>query len=130
MTFDEAVQRLTRFLGDQGWPMDLAWRFETDIVPDSPGEVVVRRRSKVDSLLASRAHYEAGRRLGVGVALEVACDLEGVACATVYWTTDVKEAEYRMMPEHGLKLSVASPHRRGRSVGIVRWWLARRKARR
>jgi hypothetical protein len=127
--FDEAVQRLKRFLADQGWPTDLAWRFERDIVPGSRCGVVVRRRSEARAALAVRAHYETGCRSGVGIAMEVACDLEGVACTTVYWTTNATEAAYRMMPERGLKLSVATPHRHGHSVGILRWWWAKRKAR-
>lgn len=128
-TFDEAVQRLSRFLADQGWPTDLAWRFETDIVRGPRCGVLVRRRSEAKAALALRAHYEAGRHSGVGIALEVACDLGGVACATVYWTTDLLEAQYRRMPERGLKLGVVSQHRRGHSVGMLRWWWAKRKAR-
>jgi len=127
--FEVAVERLKRFLSDQGWPDTLVWRAETDIVRGRHCDVVVRRRREAEAVSSARARYEEGRRLGVGIALEVACDLEQVACATVYWTTDAKEAEYRMMPERGLKLSIATPHRRAISVGRFRWWLARRKAR-
>jgi hypothetical protein len=128
-TFDIAVERLKRFLSDQGWPSALVWRFETDIVRGRHCDVVVRRRRETGALSSARARYERGRRLGVGIALEVACDLEEAACATVYWTTDAREAECRMMPERGLKLSIVTPHRRGTSVGRLRWWLVRRQAR-
>jgi hypothetical protein len=128
-TFDAAVERLRRFLDDQGWPSTLVWRLQTDIVRGRHCDVVVRRRSEAAAVSSARAHYETGRRHGVGIALQVACDLEGVACATVYWTTDMTEAEYRMMPARGLKLGIVTPHRRGRAVGRLKWWLAKRKAR-
>ena len=128
-TFEAAVERLKRFLNDQGWPSTLVWRFETDIVRGRQCDLVVRRRSEAEAVLSARADYQDGRRQGVGIALKVACDLEGAACATVYWTTDVKEAGYRMMPARGLKLGIVTPHRRGLAVGILRWWLAKRNAR-
>lgn len=127
--FEAAVERLRRFLSDQGWPPDLAWRFESDIVRGRRCEVVVRCRTEAEAILSAKAHYEAGRRHGVGIALEVACDLEGVACATVYWTSDAREAEYRMLPARGLKLSIVTPHRVGSTAGGWRWWLAKWKAR-
>src|SRR6185312_10256091 len=78
---------------------------------------------------SARAHYEAGRQHGVGVALDVSCEVDGAACATVYWTTDSTEMEYRMIPDRGLKLGVATTRRPGLSVGVLRWWLTTRRAR-
>jgi hypothetical protein len=89
--FEVAVERLKHFLRDQGWPDALVWRAEMDIVCGRQCDVVVRRRREAEAVSSARARYEEGRRLGVGIALEVACDLEQVACATVYWTTDARK---------------------------------------
>jgi len=129
-SFDAATERLQRFLSEQGWPIRLIWRIEDDIVLLPGSEFVVRRRVEPRAALAARAHYEVGIRQGVGIALEVPCEVDGAACTTVYWTTDGMEAQYRTLPEHGLKLSVATAHPAGRSVGTARWWLAARKGKR
>jgi hypothetical protein len=68
-TFEVAVERLKRFLGDQGWASTLVWRRETDIVRGPRCEVVVRRRSEAKAVSSAGAHYEAGRLHGVGIAL-------------------------------------------------------------
>ena len=127
--FDSAIERLQRFLSEQGWPTRIVWRLESDVVRVPHADIVVRRRTSPDATRIARAHYEAGRSQGVGVALEVSCEVDGAACTSIFWTADPTEAEYRMMPERGLKLSVATPHRPGRSVSVLRWWLSTRRAR-
>jgi len=122
--FDSAVQQLQHFLAEQGWPTRLVWRTEPDIVHLPGRDVVVRRRDEREAASAARVHYNEGFRQGVGIALQVPCEVEGAACTTVYWTTDVVEAEYRMLPDDGLKLSVATDHPTGRYVGPLGWWLA------
>jgi hypothetical protein len=128
--FDSAVQRLQRFLAEQGWPTRLVWRTDGDIVHVPSGDVVVRRRVEGEAASAARKHYDEGLRQGGGIALEVPCEVDGAACTTVYWTTDVVEAGYRMLPDHGLKLSVATQHPTGSGVGILGWWLASQRRKR
>ena len=128
--FEQAVDRLRRFLADQGWPTTIAWRTETDIVRLPSGDVVVHRRSPSASASRAREHYEEGRRRGVGVALDVSCELGDSACASIFWTTDAREAECRLMPARGLKLVIATPRRRAVSAGLLTWWFAARRARR
>jgi hypothetical protein len=124
--FDVAVQRLQQFLSEQGWPTGLVWRKGADVVHPPDGDVVVRRRRERAAAAVARKHYDEGFRHGVGIALEVPCEVDGAACATVYWTTDAVEAGYRLLPDHGLKLWVATEHPAGRSVGTLGWWFALR----
>ena len=126
--FDAAVRRLQRFLTDNGWPSTISWRRTEDVVRLPDGDVVVRRRPSFAAEEFARTYYEDGRQRGLGVALEVPCEVEGAACTTIYWTTDTTEAEYRLMPDHGLKMVIATPHLRARAVGALRWWLAARRA--
>jgi hypothetical protein len=53
-TFDSAVERLQRFLSEQGWPTDVVWRFEKDIVRLPQAEIVVRRRSTSQAVQAAK----------------------------------------------------------------------------
>jgi hypothetical protein len=128
--FDSAVQQLQQFLAQQGWPTRLVWRTEADVVHLPDRDVVVRRRVEREAASAARVHYDEGFRRGVGIALQVRCEVDGAACTTVYWTTDVVEAEYRMSPDHGLKLSVATKHPTGSCVGPLAWWLASERRKR
>src|SRR5262245_60003671 len=121
--FDVAVQRLQQFLSEQGWPTERVWRTEADVVHPPDGDIVVRRRRGREAAAVSRMHYDEGFQRGVGIALEVPCEVDGAACTTVYWTTDTVDAGYRMLPDCGLKLSVATAHPVGRSVGTLVWWL-------
>lgn len=127
LSFDAAIERMQRFLAEQGWPTRLIWRTERDIVCLSGSELVVRRRVEPKAALAARVHYEVGLRQGLGISLQALCEVDGAACVTVYWSNDEMEAQYRMQPEHGLKLSIATTHPQGRSVGTVIWWLAARR---
>jgi hypothetical protein len=122
--FDEAVSQLRAFLEGQGWPTEVVWRSRDDIARATNGDIYVRRRAKGRALELARKHYERGRRQGVGVALEVRCQIEGAACASVFWTADPVVAESFMMPDRGLKLSVATTRRGARVVGALMFWLA------
>jgi len=102
--FEVAVRRLQQFLAKQGWPTDLLWRTEADIVHPPDGDIVVRRRGEREAAAVARIRHDEGFRRGVGIALEVPCEVGGAACTTVYLTTDAVEAGYRMLADHGLKL--------------------------
>jgi len=125
--FDSAVQRLQTFLSKQGWPTRLVWRMEGDIVHSLDRRIVVRRRREREAASVARSYYDEGFRRGVGIALAVLCEVDGAACTTIYWTTDTVEGEYRILPEHGLKLSVGTPHSVGRGVSTLTWWMAARR---
>ena len=126
--FDEAIERLKRFLSEQGWPTAIVWRTDRDVARLLGAKIVVRRRSTSDRARRAREYYEEGRGNRVGVAIDVVCELDGAACATIEWTTDSRTAELHMIPDTGLKLCVATPRRQGTSVGPFRWWLAARRA--
>lgn len=126
--FDDAVDQLKRFLARQSWPGLILWASHDDVAFLPGARTVVRRRPLLAARESARAHYEAGRQQGLGVALDVFCALRGAACATVYWSTDAVEAMSRMMPARGLKLSVTLSRRPATSAGPVLWWLAKRRA--
>jgi hypothetical protein len=123
-TFEAACARLTRFLADHGWPAKITWTAATDILLLPGGKALVRRRSSSSAAESARAYYEEGRAQGVGVALNVSCQLDDAACASIFWTADDTEAESCFMPEQGLKLTIATPRREARSGGLLRWRFA------
>jgi len=127
--FERAVERLRRFLGEQSWPTRIIWRDESELVRTPSGRILVRRRPAREAADSARAQYEAWRGREVGVALVVHCEVDGAACTTIEGTTDRLDAERRLLPETGLKLSVVVHRPPSRTVGALRWWLATRMAR-
>jgi hypothetical protein len=108
-SFDSALERLRAFLTDRGWPTNLVWRKNIDVARLRGGEIVVRRRSESAATRAANARYELGVRRGVGISLEVLCDLDGAACAIVRWTSEGTENEYYgIAPDRGLKLGIVT----------------------
>jgi hypothetical protein len=59
--------------------------------------------------------------------LSAECEIDGAVYATVFWTADEQEAERRMMPTQGLKMSAALPRTCGKSVSRLEWWFWRKK---
>ena len=124
--FETAVNQLKGFLRSQGWTSDILWRRPEDVLRLRDGRILVRRRTVRSAAAWARRYFESGRRQQLGIAIEATCEVEGTACATVLWTADPVEATYRLIPERGLKLSVATPARQGSSVTALTWWIRRR----
>lgn len=117
-SFEEALEHLEHFLKSQGHRGELQWVFREDVVVSRRGWIAVRTPVPAGNAEVARQHYEAARRRGLGVKLEVLCRLgwfrSSLACF-VWAPRDELDAEYALMPR-GLKLSIARPLRRGKTV--------------
>jgi hypothetical protein len=116
--FAEAVQRFRDFLRAEGWPMQVLWVREADIVrlPD-PGIAVFLQGDDGGVERAERV-FASARAAGLGVAMEAVCTLGDATCAVVAWPRDRDEASREPYPpDGGLKLSAATP----RLEGTARW---------
>jgi hypothetical protein len=123
--FEEAIDAFKKFLAREGWSQLIVWRRPDDVVRRIGKDAVVRRRSPRDAHGWARHYYDAGLGQGLGVSLHAECEIDGGVCATIFWTADDQEAEHRMMPTQGLKMSTALHRTRGRSVTWLGWWLAK-----
>ncbi|OGQ78216.1 MAG: hypothetical protein A2289_04355 [Deltaproteobacteria bacterium RIFOXYA12_FULL_58_15] len=129
--FDVAVDRLLAFVVEHisttGPPLFV---FKGDRLEMSGGPYVRSPLPENGEHDARRIYDEVRQRDG-GLALCCVGVLAGRPVVTVEHTDDEPEAEYLMLPERGLKLSVAQPLRPMRPVRWrLLWWFLRRKARR
>jgi hypothetical protein len=125
--YEEAIAAFKKFLEKEGWSETIVWRRSDDVVHRVDQNMVVRRRSAEQAAEWARRYYESGCARGLGICLSAECEIDGAVCATIFWTDDDQEAESRMMPAQGLKLSAALPRTCGTSVSWLEWWFWRKK---
>lgn len=125
--FEQAVEQFKTFLTGQGWSSLIVWRHPADVVRRIGKDMVVRRRGSRSASAWARRYYEKGHIQGLGIALIAECEIMGAACATMFWTPDFEEAQQRLLPNQGLKMSVALPRTSGESVSWLGWWFARKR---
>lgn len=122
-TFEGAVAQFQDFLGSHDWRTAVHWCDRSDLIPWSLGLTLVRSTARRP--VCVRARYEEGRERGLCVLLSARCVVDDSTYATVYWTDDPIEAEYRWLSVPGLKLQCPMPLTQGRLVGGLAWRLAR-----
>lgn len=116
--FDEAAQKFREFLVSLGWPGQIIWIRDGDIIRRARDPLTICRSEQGDGEENAQRKYEIGLRKGLGVLLEAICTLGDATCAIVSYPVDQREAELLMYPSHGgLKLSAALP----RIEGVARW---------
>lgn len=105
--FDTALEQFRRFITEVGHaPNELTWVFRED-VSTFRRRVLIKVPLPADNEQVARARYEQGRRLGIGVCLDVFCRLGPVLCCTTWFVENLEESARRLCG--GLKLSVPSP---------------------
>ena len=103
-SFETAVTNFRTFLLQQDYPANLLWLTPDDIVfwglryffwKGDPSERSSRAKSEYDSAMAHN----------IGIALQARCKTERWAICSVYVPKDEVDAEYRMIPKAGVKLT-------------------------
>lgn len=125
--YEQAIAAFKEFLEKQGWSQNIIWRRPDDVVFRIGRSKVVRHRPPREATEWGLRYYDLGYNRGLGISLHAECEIGGAAYATIFWTTDDREAESRMMPTHGLKMSAAVPRTTGKSVSWPEWWFWRMK---
>ena len=120
--YEEAIAAFKKFLEQQGWSQNIIWRRPDDVVFRIGRSKVVRHRSPREATEWARRYYDLGYNQGLGISLHAECDIGGATCATIFCTADDREAESRMMPTQGLKMSAATPRTSGKSASSLEWW--------
>jgi hypothetical protein len=103
--FASTVTNFTRFATEQGYPSKLLWT--------SPDFVLYwRRRFFVLAVdpekcrVQAQADFEAATARNVGVAIEGKCKTGTTTICRVYVPIDSTDAQYRLIPEIGVKMTV------------------------
>jgi hypothetical protein len=131
--FDDAESAFKRFAVAQGYPAMLLWT-----VPDElifwrgrflvlDGEAGVRRER-------AKAAYDKGAARNVGIEIDGKCKTNRITICRVYVAEDETDAQYRMMPQSGIKMSLSQNDFPAVIVSnefmfaVLRWWRRRKWA--
>ena len=128
-SFEECAERLRQFAVDQGLPSAQMWVDWGDVVVDS-GRFYVNRSHRQDRSQSAEERYRLAVEKDVGIAFEAICTVDHSTCCFVYLPSDQDEAVRLMMPQKGVKLSVAqSPPKAKLVTSPIAWWLLKLRAR-
>src|ERR1041385_1744439 len=104
--FETVVEHFKAFLVQQGYPPKLLWLTSDDVVVRGrryffwKGDPSERQRR-------AQAVYEIGVAQNLPIACKAKCKTEHWTICRVYVAGDSIDAQYRLMPEGGVKLSSA-----------------------
>jgi hypothetical protein len=121
--FPEACQRFSRFVRENGYPEQVLWVEQADVVWWRQ-QLLVRVRPVQTGRDRACQRYEEGIRNGSGVLLHAFSEIEGTAIAAVILPRDEDVAQRHLMPQSGLKLSVATTKLSARHItNRLTWWI-------
>lgn len=128
-SFEECAARLRQFAMDQGLPSGQMWIDWGDLILNG-GRFYVYRSNRQDRSLSAAARYRSAAEKDVGIELEAICTVDHATCCFVYVPFDRDEAMRLMIPDRGVKLSVAQTPPKAKLVtNPVAWWLLKLRAR-
>ena len=121
--FDDWTARFIRFIEEQNLPASQIWVDVGDIVVLGK-TLCVRKVPSNDRLQSARERFDVAMSRGVGVSLEAICVADDSTCCFVYVPHSESEAEYRMVPDKGAKMSApANPLKTKLVNNRFSWWL-------
>jgi hypothetical protein len=121
-SWEESLVSFQRFIEGQGFSTELVWIFREDVT-NCHRRYWVRTPVPASNAALAREQFEAGRRRGLGVTLEVLCRLEGRSACFVWVPEDEEAASYAMQGPLKFKVPVEAV-----DAIPVRWswlWAAR-----
>jgi hypothetical protein len=122
-SLDEACQRFSRFLRENGYSEQILWIERLDIVWHRR-QLFIRERPQQIVWDRARRRYEEGIRNGHGVLLHAFSELGGTAVAAIILPKDEDAAQRHLIAPGGLKLSVATNKlSASRITNRLTWWI-------
>jgi hypothetical protein len=121
-SWDEVSQRFSGFLRENGYPEQVLWVEDTDVVWHR-GQLWVRTRPKQEGCDRACQRYEEGIRNRHGVLLRAFSELGEAVVAVVVLPKDEDAAQRHLIPRGGIKLSAATNKLNVRRVSNRLTWL-------
>jgi hypothetical protein len=122
-SFDEALDSFREFLSGQGVSTDFAWVFLEDVIFQDE-RIFIKTPLPAENESRARACYELGQKRGFGINLKALCLLESRTCCYILLPEDDLDAQYLLMSNVSLKLSVWTNLRKAESISNPVKWLA------
>ena len=117
----DAVPRLKKFLQEHGWPEEVAFVGEEELIWAGDYFWVRLRKAAHEN---ARESYDNARRRGLGVALNAVCTDSVSTYAHIYIPQDDRDRQEHMLAVNCLKLSVPLRRSHARSVRNPALWAA------
>lgn len=118
--FDTAAEQLRHFITETGHsPGEFLWVSSNDVIALGR-RLLVRVPLSDENECSTREAYERGRDVGLGVCLDILCQLQGGYCCKVWFVQNEEESAYRNCS--GLKLSIPCDLVEGEPIGAVTVW--------
>jgi len=121
--FDEALISFKEFLSGQGLATDLVWVFREDVIFQRE-RIFIKSPVPAENESRARACYELGQKRDFGINLQAFCLLESHPCCYILLPEDDLDAQYLLMSNISLKLSVWTNLRNAESISNPMKWLA------
>jgi hypothetical protein len=121
-SLETATHRFSHFLEQNGYPRQVLWVEQGDVVWDRC-QVWVRPDSSQIAFDHARERYADGIRGGLGVCFHAFSELAGTTVATILVPKDHDEAQRALIPLGGLKLNAATNKLSARHVAARVTWL-------
>jgi hypothetical protein len=122
-SFDEALDSFKDFLSGQGLSTDLMWIFREDVIFQRE-RIFIKTPITVENEIRARACYELGQKRAFGINLQAFCLLESRPCCYILLPEDDLDAQYLLMSDISLKLSVWKNLRKAESISHPVKWIA------
>lgn len=117
-SFEDAVASFEHFLTEQGYPSKILWVFREDIWKRSSTDVVLRFPSQIKNQALVKKVFGEGRQKGL-VDVHAIAMVADMTAATV-WFPKFTDEEIQGW-NRGMKLSIAQPLPKAKSVGGLMW---------
>ena len=122
-SFDEALESFKDFLSGQGISADLVWIFREDVIFQTE-RIFIKTPIPAENESRARACYELGQKRDFGINLQAFCLLESRPCCYILLPEDDLDAQYLLMSNISLKLSVWKNLRKAESISNPVKWMA------
>ena len=121
-SFDEALDSFKDFLSGQGLSTDVACVFREDVIFQREG-IFIKTPIPAENESRARACYELGQKRAFGINLHAFCLLESRPCCYMILPEDDLDAQYLLMSNTSLKMSVWTNLREAESISSPGKWL-------
>lgn len=120
--FETAVTRFRGFLVQQDYPPNLLWLTPNDIVFWGL-RYFFWKGDATERTSHAKAEYEIAMAQDIGLLLQAHCKTERWAICRVYVPKDDVDAQYRLIPKTGVKMSAVIDPKPATEIGIRFQWL-------